>query len=247
MSHVKNNETYVSGAAVIEKGAAPYSQYAPDMHVSVGCIPCTRAHLSAVSAALKEGDAETAREEISALMEYDLTPEKLAATPEKDREVLSKYAKAISSLQKKLAEPVPELTAIAASLKEAIRFARVDGIEHPEVQMRLERSEELVNGLERIRFAPENIQSLEPKMRAEIKLVLPEIREARHQLLNGITTPDDLEHAGARFALISRRINVNPDPETLQIAQKEAAELNSSFRRDVLQAWGGKSYESTRQ
>lgn len=247
MSNVKKNDTYNSGAAVVEDGAAPYSQYAPDMHVSVGCIPCTRAHLSAVSAALKEGDAETAREEISALLEYDLTPEKFAATPVKDREVLAKYATAISSLKKKLAQPVPELTAIAASLKEAIRFARVDGIEHPEVQMRLERSEELVNGLERIRFAPEKIQLLDPKARDEIKQVLPEIREARHQLLNGITTPDDLEFVAARFALISRKINVNPDPETLRLAQKEAAEINSSFRRDVLKAWGGKSYESTRQ
>ncbi|MGG4046127.1 MULTISPECIES: hypothetical protein [Paenibacillus] len=247
MSNAKKNDTYISGAAVVENGAVPYSQYAPDMHVSVGCIPCTRAHLSAASAALKEGDAETAREEISALMEYDLTPEKFAVTPEKDRQVLAKYAKAISSLLKKLVQPVPELTAIAASLKEAIRFARVDGIEHPEVQMRLERSEELVNGLERIRFAPEKIQLLDAKARDEIKQLLPEIREARHQLLNGITTPDDLEFVAARFALISRKINVNPDPETLQLAQKEAAELNSSFRRDVLKAWGGKSYESTRQ
>lgn len=247
MSDVKMKDSHASEAIAMSKGAAPYSQYAPDMHVSVGCIPCTRAHLSAVSVSLKEGDAETAREEISALMEYDLTPEKLAATPEKDREVLAKYAKAISSLQKKLAEPVPELTAIAASLKEAIRFARVDGVEHPEVQMRLERSEELVNGLERIRFAPEQILTLDPKKRDEIKQLLPEIREARHQLLNGITTADDLEFVGARFAVISRKINVNPDPETLHLAQKEAAELNSSFRRDVLKAWGGQSYESTRQ
>ncbi|MFD1956644.1 hypothetical protein ACFSL6_21285 [Paenibacillus thailandensis] len=247
MSNFKQNDTSISGSAVMENGAAPYSQYAPDMHVSVGCIPCTRAHLSSVSAALKEGDAETAREEISALMEYDLTPEKLAATPDKDREVLAKYAEAISSLQQKLAERVPELTAIAASLKEAIRFARVDGIEHPEVQMRLERSEELVNGLERIRFAPEKLLLLDPKTRDEIKQVLPEIREARHQLVNGITTPDDLEFVSVRFAEISRKVNVNPDQETLQLAQKEAAELNSSFRRDVLKAWGGKSYESTRQ
>lgn len=188
-----------------------------------------KSDLSAVSAALKEGDAETAREEISALMEYKLIPEKLAATTEKDRKVLAKYATAISSLQKKIVQPVPELMAIAASLKEAIRFARVDGIEHPEVQMRLERSEELVNGLERIRFAPEKILPLESKARDEIKQVLPEIREARHQLLNGITTPDDLEFVGARFALFSRKINVNPDPETLQLAQKEAAEFNSSF------------------
>ncbi|MFD3766931.1 MULTISPECIES: hypothetical protein [Paenibacillus] len=51
-----------------------------------------KSDLSAVPAALKEGDAETAREKISALMEYELTPEKSTATPEKDRKVLAKYA-----------------------------------------------------------------------------------------------------------------------------------------------------------
>ncbi|QYR19655.1 hypothetical protein KZ483_17345 [Paenibacillus sp. sptzw28] len=247
MGIVGGNYTDVNEAVTPLEPAKPYSQYAPDMHVSVGCIPCTRAHLSAVSAALKAGDAETAREEISALMEYDLTPEKLAATPEKDREVLAKYAEGISAIQEKLAEPVPELTAIAAALKEAIRFARADGIEHPEVQLRLERSEEHVNGLERIRFAPEKLLRLEPEMRDEIKQVLPEIREARHKLVNGIVTPDDLEIAAARFAEISRKVNGDPDSETLKLAQKEAAELNSRFRQDVLKAWGGKSYESTRQ
>jgi hypothetical protein len=247
MSNYGENYVDVAIGETIEQETKPYSQYAPDMHVSVGCIPCTRAHLSAVSAALKLGDAETAREEISALMEYDLTPEKLAATPEKDREVLAKYAEAISSIQEKLAESVPELTAIAASLKEAIRFARADGIEHPEVQIRLERSEEHVNGLERIRFAPEKLVRLDPQEREEIKQVLPEIRQARHKLVNGITTPDDLEMVCALFADISRKVNGDPDPQTLQLVQKEAAELNSSFRRDVLKAWGGKSYESTRQ
>lgn len=44
MSNNKENDTSTIKNAVIEKGAAPCSQYAPDMHVSVGCIPCTRAH-----------------------------------------------------------------------------------------------------------------------------------------------------------------------------------------------------------
>ncbi|XEC94690.1 hypothetical protein AB6A23_25955 [Paenibacillus tarimensis] len=246
MSITRENHTTVIEQVSSPEPTKPYSQYAPDMHVSVGCIPCTRAHLSAVSAALKAGDAETAREEISALLEYDLTPEKLAATPEKDREVLAKYAEGISSIQQKLAQPVPELTAIAASLKEAMRFARADGIEHPEVQIRLERSEEHVNGLERIRFAPEKLLRLDPDMREEIKLVLPEIREARHKLLNGIATTDDLEFVSARFAEISRNINGEPEAQILKLVQVEAAELNSQFRRDVLNAWGGKSYESTR-
>ncbi|MFB5675170.1 hypothetical protein ACE3NQ_11470 [Paenibacillus terreus] len=247
MSMERGNYIDSTETVSLSEPVKPYSQYAPDMHVSVGCIPCTRAHLSAVSAALKAGDAETAREEISALLEYDLTPDKLAATPEKDREVLAKYAEAISSIQQKLAEPVPELTAIAASLKEALRFARADGIEHPEVQIRLERSEEHANGLERIRYAPENLQQLDEKMREEIKQVLPELREARHKLINGMVTPDDLEWVAARYAQISRRVNGDPDAETLELAQKEATELNSRFRRDVLKAWGGQSYESTRQ
>ncbi|UUZ95230.1 hypothetical protein LJK87_12490 [Paenibacillus sp. P25] len=243
---MKTENLNIAEVAKAPENEKPYSQYAPDMHVSVGCIPCTRAHLSALSVALKAGDVQTAREEIAALMEYDLTPEKLDATPENDRKVLAKYAEEITSIQKKLAEPVPELTSIAASLKEAMRFARADGIFHPEVQLRLERSEEHVNGLERIRFAPENLLRLEPKMREEIKQILPEIREARHKLLNGIVTPDDLEWVAARFAEISRKVNGETDPHLLTTVQAEAADLNSRFRKDVLQAWGGKSYESTR-
>lgn len=247
MISTKGIQTDVKETIGLVESEKPYSQYAPDMHVSVGCIPCTRAHLSAVSAALKEGDAETAREEIAALIEYDLTPEKLAATPEKDREILAKYAESITLIQEELAQPVPELTKIAASLKEALRFARADGMEHPEVQLRLERSEEHVNGLERIRFAPESLQLLDSEMYAKIKQLLPEIREARHILLNGLVTPDDLEMVAAQFATISRKVNGNADPDTLEIVQKEATELNSKFRWDVLKAWGGKSYESTRQ
>ncbi|CAM3713420.1 hypothetical protein PALA111701_22230 [Paenibacillus lactis] len=43
MSNNNENDTNTTKTAVIKKGAAPCSQYAPDVHVSVGCISCTRA------------------------------------------------------------------------------------------------------------------------------------------------------------------------------------------------------------
>lgn len=76
----------------------PYSAYAPEMGVGVSCLPCGRAHLASTAAVLRKaadqaatGDPEAqarsamANEEITALLAYDWTPEKIAATPEPDR------------------------------------------------------------------------------------------------------------------------------------------------------------------
>lgn len=230
-------------AAAADKNAAPakgaYSKYAPEMDVSVGCIPCTRAHLATTAAALKAGDAQTAREEMAALVEFDLTPEKLAATPERDRAVLAKYREEIARLQDELAEPIPELTTAAASLKEALRFAREDGMEHPEVQVRMERTEEVVNALERVRLSPEEIRQMDADEQAFVRSVLPQLRAARQKLLNETLTPSDLEATAAMYGALSRQLNGDPDPDELAVATASAQDLNRRFRADVLRAWKG--------
>lgn len=79
-------------------GGGAYSAYAPEMGVGVSCLPCGRAHLASTAAVLRKaadqvaaGDPEAmdraamANEEITALLAYDWTPEKIAATPEPDR------------------------------------------------------------------------------------------------------------------------------------------------------------------
>ncbi len=238
----------IEGTAVETGKKAVYSQYAPDMDVSIGCVPCTRAHLATVSAAMqeastaKQADQQTsavaaAREEVVALLEYDLTPEKLSATPEIDREVLSKYADKMVHMRDELQGPVPETTIAAASLKEALRFAREDGIDHPEVQIRVQRTEEVINALERVKLAPEKLRGLSPEQKQAAKEALPELRRARQDLLNKTKTADDLEEVTARIALIDQSLNPAPDANKVQALAKEARQLNTEFRRDVLNAW----------
>lgn len=227
-----------------EKENAPYSNYAPDMDVSIGCVPCTRAHLATISAALKEsadsGDQASyasAREEVVALLEYDLTPEKLAATPEGDREVLTQYADRLKALEKELAGPAPQTTVAVASLKEALRFAREDGLEHPEVQIRMERTEEEINALERVKLVPENLKKLSPEQRQAAKDALPELRKARQDLLNHTHSVDELEEVTARIAVIDQSLNPAPDNDTIKRMSAEATQLNKDFRRDVLKSF----------
>ena len=230
--------------------AQPYSNYLKEYgqqsreDVSIGCIPCTRAHLSTTQAALQkaeQGDTDalaSAREEMAALIEYDLTPEKLAATPERERKVLAKYAERIDSLRKELTGPVPDITTASASLKEAMRFARRgDEVTHPEVQERLARAEDLVNGLERISFSPERLSKLPAKERKRVKEVLPQLREVRQDLINNVHNADDLEAVTIRLTEIDKQLNPAPDKQQLHKAAEQAKTLNTEFRRDVLEAW----------
>ena len=222
-----------------EEPKKPYSKYAPDMDVSIGCVPCTRAHLATITASLKDGDAAAAREEMTALLEYDLTPEKLAKTPETERRILEKYAAEIDRLNNSLTGPNRDLTVASASLKEALRFAREDGVTHPEVQERMARTEEAINKLERVTLAPEKLQGMDPEEAEKVREALPEIRKARQDLVNHVRTPEDLEDVTARIAVLDKKLNPTLSDEQLKEVQEQAKKLNMEFRKDVLQAWKG--------
>ncbi|MCY0892671.1 MAG: hypothetical protein OWR52_04070 [Acidibacillus sp.] len=217
-----------------------YSRYAPDMDVSVGCIPCTRAHLSTIAASLKEADhghldqVSAAREEIVALKEYDLTDEKLAVTPERDRAVLAKYRAQLELLDQELKGPAPEATVAAASLKEALRFAREDGVSHPEVQIRVARTEEAINALERVTLAPERMKQMPKEEADRARKMLPELRRARQDLINHLHTSEDLESVTARIAIIDQALNPPPAADKVKEMAKQAQELNRNFRMDAL-------------
>jgi len=214
--------------------AAPSDKPLP---VSVGCIPCTQRHLSVISTALQDGDVELAREEMAALLTYDLTPEKLAATPETDRKILEKYAARIADLNKALSPPVPEIVAAAGSVHESVRFAREDGVSHPEVVKRLVEASDKVNAVESIRFAPTRLRTMPEEEQEKIRSVLPKLRETRQKLLNGTHTPVDIELVGANLSAISATLNGEPDEDTVTQAAAKAKELNQSFRADLIRAW----------
>jgi hypothetical protein len=223
-------------AQVQEQAKLPVAAAKP-LPVSVGCIPCTQRHLSVISTALQDGDVELAREEMAALLNYDLTPEKLAATPETDRKVLEKYAKRIEELNKALSPPVPEIVSAAGSVHESIRFAREDGVDHPEVVKRLVDASDNVNAVESIRLSPTRLHELPEDEQEKVRSLLPKLRDTRQKLLNDIRTPVDLEFVGADLSSISAMINGEPDETTVARAAAHAKELNQSFRADLIRAW----------
>lgn len=105
--------------------AEPYSRYAPDMDVSVGCLPCGRAHLAGTVGAMRgvtalaqeRGMADpqvqagllAANKELVALWADDWTEEKVAASPPEDREIMEEAIPRLRAAQARLeAASTPE-------------------------------------------------------------------------------------------------------------------------------------------
>jgi hypothetical protein len=89
---------------------------------------------------------------------------------------------------------------MSASLKEALRFAREDGLDHPEVQQRLRDVQawgQSLPALERFDLAPERLAQLPPAEQARWRAALPHLRRARQAVVNPVTSVADLEAAAA--------------------------------------------------
>jgi len=89
----------------------------------------------------------------------------------------------------------------AAVLKEALRFAREDGIQHPEAQRRIQDvqrwAREQVPVLERFDLAPERLAQLPPDQRRLWEGLLPQIRRFRQAALNTLETPEGVAETAA--------------------------------------------------
>lgn len=95
------------------------------------------------------------------------------------------------------------LATVSASLKEAIRFCRTEGIMHYEVQTRLATAEEEIVALERYDWSPERISNSPPEEQEMIGYFLPIIREIRQDLSTITTLPELVACAGKAGRLLS--------------------------------------------
>jgi len=86
---------------------------------------------------------------------------------------------------------------VSASLNEAVRFARREGINHPEVLRRIGIALDELNIMERIDLAPENLTKLSEEERKIAKWALIEARELRH-IITDIESVEDLEKVAAK-------------------------------------------------
>jgi len=93
------------------------------------------------------------------------------------------------------------ISTVSASLNEAVRFARSEGINHPEVVRRIGIAMDELNIMERIDLAPDKLIGLNEKEKEIAEWVLKKSRELRH-MIDEIKTPEDLEKTASEAAKI---------------------------------------------
>jgi hypothetical protein len=137
----------------------------------------------------------------------------------------------------------------AGALAEALRFARVDGIEDQQVQDRIALCVEELNIWERVDAAADKLPSLAAPEREFVHRWLPKGRDLRHQL-NEIGTLEDLEAAAALARQLSREARTEmrqlrpPVMSKIEsLAQKvKSGEISNKEALGQLTNWWGKQH-----
>lgn len=99
------------------------------------------------------------------------------------------------------------LIAAAGALSEALRFARDDGIAHPEVQKRIALAEQEIVMNERIDLAPESIAQSPPEEQEIGRELLPKLRQLRQEL-GQITSVEQLEKLAADTSILAQEVRL---------------------------------------
>lgn len=121
------------------------------------------------------------------------------------------------------------LATIAGTLKEALRFAREEGMESSEVLTRLQTAREDVAVLERHDWTPEKILASPPEQQEIIRRMLPEVRRLRQQIIQ-IQTVQDLEEAAARAGQLSVALMLEVMKRTKKVSPSRVIELARRVR-----------------
>lgn len=107
------------------------------------------------------------------------------------------------------------VTDISRDLDEAGRFARSDGVEHPEAELRTKNAkkvskdlEESILSIERIDLAPVNMVDINPEEKKVIDHVLPQIRRLRQNIVNNMDNPAGIEQSAAMANSIATQLRV---------------------------------------
>jgi hypothetical protein len=118
----------------------------------------------------------------------------------------------VETPQGDIAQVLSRLTAAGASVDEALRFVREDGVDHPEAQRRLARAQEDLVVLERVDLRPSALAGLPEGQRRAVEANMQAIREARQALHNapggGPPTPDSIAQAAARLEGVTTQLRV---------------------------------------
>lgn len=93
------------------------------------------------------------------------------------------------------------ISTVSAALNEAVRFARSEPIDHPEIVRRIGIALDELNIMERIDLAPDKIINLTGEDKEIADWLLAKSRELRH-MIDAIKTKEDLEKAAAFAAKV---------------------------------------------
>ena len=99
------------------------------------------------------------------------------------------------------------LSTVSGAITESLRFARTDGVGHPEVQRRLMLAEDEINIMERIDLAPDALAKASPGEQEVAQEYLPKIRKLR-QDIGDITTVDHLETVAQEASILGQEFRL---------------------------------------
>jgi hypothetical protein len=117
------------------------------------------------------------------------------------------------------------LSAASGSLSEALRFAREGGIEHPEVQRRINLAEDEITIMERIDLAPDALENSPEPERHVAEEFLPHIRKLR-QDLGQISNVDKLQQSAAEASEISKEFRIKQHEIMLNNLKEKGVNLD---------------------
>lgn len=252
------HEVYSDATPTTDPHTKADDVYSAGNRYDTGCVVCGKAHLAAtagmldraaqMSAAKGQCDIDcayyvaAAQREVVNLLDYDWTPEQIAATPPQDQAALNKWLPALREAQDRMfvgTEMVARhnLARAAGALEEAGRFARSSGVDHPEAQKRITDAEEWLAATERAEWSPERRGQMDPAIRPIVDENLPKFRKQRQFLLNGIQSPEDLDRVAADVGVLNAQIQgVALQQLTADQVQDMARSMDTirrGFRADV--------------
>lgn len=95
------------------------------------------------------------------------------------------------------------LVQVSAIYKEALRFAREDGMNHPEVVQRVGDAATVLAETERFWLTPDRVQTATPQEQAILTAFVTDFRRMRQYALNQMTSVEDLERVTADAGVLA--------------------------------------------
>lgn len=232
----------------------PIASYSDDVAQGVACINCLRKHLGTMQSSADQLPSPAALARIAAeyhiLMRYDLTAEKIAATPEPHQTVVKETVQRLQPIGQQLSTATPQAIALAwGALDESIRFARSNPRttrDNAEIALRMADVDAYGSYVERVVLAPENRVALKRQFPGyadgDWEKTANSLREARHAMDQdpGLSLPT-LNIASAQFAHVAQTLTPEWSASQSQAFRQSIAQVRKQFAQSMLQAMQTKS------